>query len=33
VIRGESKGVNWYLQTRKGSLQEEKEQEIAQVKS
>src|SRR5205814_2968201 len=33
VIRGVFEGVNWYLQTKKGSLKEEIEQEIARVKS
>ena len=33
VIRGVFEGVNWYLQTRKGKLKEEKEREIIQLKS
>ena len=33
VIRGVFEGVNWYVQSRKGSLKEETEQEIVQVKS
>jgi len=33
VIRGVFEGVNWYLQTKKGSLKEQIEQEIARVKS
>src|SRR2546430_2598170 len=33
VIRGVFEGVNWYVQSRKGSLKEETEQEIVPVKS
>lgn len=33
MIHGISKGVNWYLQTSKGSLKEESERETVQVKS
>jgi len=33
VIRGVFEGVNWYVQTRKGSLKRGTEREIVQVKS
>jgi nucleoside-diphosphate-sugar epimerase len=33
VIRGVFEGVNWYLQTRKGSLKGESEREMVRVKS
>jgi nucleoside-diphosphate-sugar epimerase len=33
VMRGVCEGVDWYLQTKKGNLKEEKEREIVQIKA